>query len=544
MQSRERHIEEPTPAPRRRFTDAAPGPEEKPPVRLLRHDRLQAELEVELFTTDFLAEAIDYQLDVWYHLPPEVGIGPAQNSVSSIYENMRVFSRLKTPPMRVADLVRLDGEGSPLAALSVLADNRRTPFWGRDVRREARLTPRVLRSAAQKHLEAAVAMPADEDAVRLLTDICQAGEAVGSRFRDICVRLGKHPLTANTRGCLEACDEYLSLQLELLATRALVVLKERNIDAPILRVRLTALARREAAWRRDHGLRSQLPETDDAEAQEAFLDQAGLLKRYVERVLLLKASSSRSHDLARNLILGAAAAGAMTWAVGLQIFTFYALGLDLAQGAGTNLVLTFAAVAVGGYILKDRLKAWIADRLSRQLPRFLDDRRTELHWGDAETPIAQVAERLTFEDADELEPEVHSRHAAAMDSPLVGHVQDDVLHYQRRIRVLPRAAVEHFPRFAGIHEDIRINVGRWVSTLASPRRSVAVLDKNDEPTTRKLPNRYAVSVVTRLRTRVDGRPGEECWSVHRLLLTQRGIARIERLDGDDLDRPPAPGGFV
>ena len=105
-------------------------------------------------------------------------------------------------------------------------------------------------------------------------------------------------------------------------------------------------------------------------------------------------------------------------------------------------------------------------------------------------------------------------------------------------------ALSRFPRFAGLHEDIRINIGRWVRTLAAPHRLVAMLGPDGKPAARRLANRYVVPVVTRQRRLVDGKVLEEHWSVHRMLLTQRGLTRVETLTPGLTEGNPVPGAFV
>jgi len=513
-------------------------------VRVSRHDRLQAEIKVEYIPPDVLAEATSWELDLWFHLPSAVGIGAGQTPPETIYQDLRTFSRLKTPTVTLADLADLAGVGSPIATLAVLAEaaDAARPTWQRDVRREARLTPRMLRSAARRCLAETAAEPATAD--RQMDSLLHATSIIGPRFRDLLSRLRQRPLDDPTSLCLEACDEYLSIQLELIATRAVNLLDELGVDAP-RRAAFVALARREAAYRTRRGWRSSLPAEGDTASEEAFLDQVGLLKRYVERVLHLQPVENAAHRRARNSILGLAAALAMTWAVGLQVFAMFAFGLNLTQGAGTSIVAMFSMVAVLGYILKDRLKAWSAETLARQLPRFLDDRGVHLVWGIHAVRLAKASERLTFEAVGDLPPEVRARNIAALRSRLSAEVHDDVLHYRRRMVLHPRVAGSEFPRFIGVDDIIRINVARWVRTLAAPRRSIVVLSDGGQPVIRKLANRYSVPVVARLRMSRDGAEPLDLWSVHRLLLTQRGLERVETLDPPERPMVNAPpGGFL
>lgn len=505
-------------------------------VKVSRHDRLQADLTIACNVREVMQAAVSYELDVWLQLPGDLGIGPRRTPADTLYQDLRVRSRLRTPVVRLEDLNDPRGRNSPLAALSLLCDTPDLgPAWSRDVRREARLVARVLRSAGRRVL--AACHPGSPHLPTLLPILLQALEQTAPRFRELNARLIRGRINADTALCLEATDEYLSLQTELLATRA-VALIDAVAAHTELRAAFVAVARREDQLRHAKGWRSRMPDPRRMDSEEAFLDQASTLKLYVERVLYLRHIPSRVQKVAHNTILGLAAALAMAWAVGLQVFALYSLGLDLSQGAGTSIVVAFSTIAVLGYILKDRIKAWSAEVLARQLPRFLDDRGATLTWGIADTVLGRATERLAYETATELDPEVRRRHLEALGSRLPTEVHDDVLHYRRRLILLPRVAVSVFPSFVGINESIRLNLARWVRTLDDPSRSIVVLDENDIPVTRKMPHRTSMPVITRLRWRSEQGRWQESWAVHRILLTQRGISRVDRLDREEQTEPP------
>ena len=97
----------------------------------------------------------------------------------------------------------------------------------------------------------------------------------------------------------------------------------------------------------------------DPSGRAAFLDQTSLLKKYFGSVLYLDIQRDKRDGWAEHVALALAAALAMIWAIGLQIFTFFALGLDLTQNMGLGFLLIFSMIAVIGYILKDRIKATV-----------------------------------------------------------------------------------------------------------------------------------------------------------------------------------------
>ncbi|MCB9777068.1 MAG: hypothetical protein H6742_00725 [Alphaproteobacteria bacterium] len=497
-------------------------PYSRPHLTVRRHDRLQLELKTRLPADEALHSDTRFVLDAWLLPPASLAIGPAHGAAAELYADLRVFSRMGTPEIPLAHLVDPMGEGSPMASLRVLAGTRPAgpgKRWQRDVRREARLVVRTLRNAGRAVLYDPG--PREDAALdELHTHLREARD----QFRSLHAALDEQRLSSVTKRCLDACDEYLSMQVELMATRAVAQHDEAGGPAEV-RARLVALAREELDRRARLELRSRVPRTDSGPEAEAFLDQAGLLKRHVERVLHLHVVESSRHRQAHNAILGVAAALAMTWAVAVQILTFHALDMDLSHSTSWGFLSAFSGIAVLAYILKDRIKAWSATVLSRELPRFIDDRGHVLTWGGSDTLVGDTRERLTWVELEEMPDSARDRLHRALPDQLVADTRESLLHYRRRTTLHPRSAVTAFPRFTGLTEVMRFNTSRWVRTLASRHRRVVALDEHDQPVERRLPNRYVTPLVVRLRE--EGGEQRTWWAIHRVIMSQRGIERID-----------------
>ena len=131
---------------------------------------------------------------------------------------------------------------------------------------------------------------------------------------------------------------------------------------------LTALAREEQAHRSGKGWRTTL----DADAPgEEYIDQARLIKKYVSSALHLHLRTARGDWLVRQGAFAVAAGIAMAWAVIAQLLMFVALDMQLRAGVSLGFMGSFMALAVGAYVLKDRIKANAAPALSRRLNTYL-----------------------------------------------------------------------------------------------------------------------------------------------------------------------------
>lgn len=500
-----------------------------PTVRVTRHDRLQVEVKVDCPIKVSRTRAAEYRVEVWFLLPKVLGIGPGDSEVATLYEDLRSFTRLKTPAASLDRITSSDLHASPLARLSALArDGARTERWNRAVRQDARLLVRAYRSGTRE-LVAALEEGRGLEAVR--------GLLVRSRrltrdWRALLGALRALPLEGETALGLTVCDEYLSLHVEhalLVALRALLQ-QGAGGDAPAEEARVAhvqearAGIEAERAYRADQGWPTTLGEGSTAADEERYVAQIGRLKKYVSRVLYLRQRPSAARAFALHATLGLAAAIAMLWAIAVQIVLVFKLDFEVQRGASPSVVAMAASGLVLAYILKDRIKATLGIRLQRLLPRWLDDRWTFLVWRRGSKPLARVAERMELLPAERIPHGVERARRSVEGDPLARLYNEDALVYERTVKLYPRRARADFAQFAGLNDILRFHVARWCRTLGGPRRDVLVLGPDGVPAVRRLANRYIVDVL--VRTSLDGTTSD--WSRGTLHLSQRGI---ERYDG-------------
>ncbi len=507
-----------------------------PYVRLLRHDKLQLELKLEHPVRSVIDQQSDASLDVWFYLPPAVGVSEATHPPEDFYADLRTMTRLRTPEVPLDELSQTGGHRSPLSALALLVTRigvrGPTRHQSRAIRQEARLVSACYRSACRRPLQDILIATDSASAIVQLLTLARSSDRIACQYRALRERLSKHKLHREVRRCLGFVDEYLSMQVENTCLKALH-LSESIPPADGLaaaQAELRAVAHNEATHREQQGWRTVLSADSDKDADAAFLDQASLLKKYVSAVLYLDDHQSRANEVAEQIVLGFAAALAMTWTVGLQVFTFFALGLELSAEMGTTLVWTFIAVAVVGYILKDRLKATVGQALARRLPRLLSDRRFVIRYGTGR--IATTSERMRFVSGDTVPEEIQRTRLSTVRNTLVAEATADVLHYSRQIRLHPREATASFPRFDGIKEVLRFNVWRWIRTMAASRKRLLTMTPDGKLIERRAPNLYIVDLLLRLESPgPDGTP-ETTIGNARVYLNRRGIVRVEPVDTD------------
>lgn len=508
------------------MTPASP-PTASTRVEVSRHDRLNLEIKAHHRCPDATVDTSESVLDVYWFIPNAVGVNPASFQAAEYYADLRAHTRLMTPRVSLAELSRTTGVGSPLASLGTLL--ARAPAGGpstkmqRGVRHEARMVVCIFRRAVR--LEAEALLACEDEAVparaQALADDCQR---LLETYRGLVLRFEDWGVEDATRFTLQACDEALSVEVEAMASRIVGAGGARLGSAAGA---LVALAQDERWQRTERGDRSAAsPDSKDPAEQAAFWDQASLLKKFVAQALFLTPRKNGDAKRLEHVAKAVAAALAMVWTVSLQVTSIFLLGLELTSGVDLRAIILFSVVAVLGYILKDRIKDTVGRRLAASIPRLLYDRRLDLFRRDADEPLGQVRERVSFVDPDDLPAAVEACRRRGVRAAVATRVPFDALHYQRRVTALPRSAAQSFARMNGLTDILRLNLLSWTRTLDARRKSIVVLDGDGRPREVQVPNHYFVDLVIQVTDPSGVRV--ESW---RLALTRRGLQRVEAVEG-------------
>ncbi len=508
-------------------TDASPvdigDPHPGVSLEIRQHDRLNLELKIEYPTPDITQAKVETLVDVWFFLPPAIGASAETYDSEDFYGDLRAHTRLKTPYVPLDDLARRDGPLSPLSTLGMLRQHlpAGTPPqpMGEAIRREARLLCCMFRRSVRGttlRLQALAEHERDAEVVRL----AQESRALLAAWRGARGLFADVPLVPRTRAALAICDEALSLDVEALMSRILLDVPGISDDARLVLAKLAVEERKLRVARGDRS--AAMPDDVDPDVRACFWDQASLLKKFVSQSLYLFPQEHRGAKALEHLAKAIAAALAMAWTVALQIATVFLLGLELNSSVDLKVVVLFSLLAVGGYILKDRMKETIGRRLASFIPRLLYDRRLDLYHPESTAPFGQVRERVNISSKEPLPGAVDALRSVSARNRISLWTDTQTLHYERRMSVLPRSGTRSFARLDGLTDILRLNLSTWVRTLDDRKKRVAVVSDDGFVSSVEVPNRYVVDVITR----VTNGTGARCqgW---RLTLTRRGIERVE-----------------
>jgi hypothetical protein len=268
---------------------------------------------------------------------------------------------------------------------------------------------------------------------------------------------------------------------------------------------------------------------------EFYSYRIGLLKKEVQRALYLDTRNAARDPLVVNTAAMVAAGLAATWATLAQ--------LPLWRGGwGTSDGVYFLLLAVGAYILKDRIKEWVRHGLSRRLLRWDHDRKIV---GDALARVGlgrfggRARERMDWCDEDNDVPEpvmkLRRKHRTVRG---VEPELERVMHYTRSIE-LSQDPAEPVPPGVGVQEIFRFSLNDVLRRLDDPLDQVSFYDTEQARfRTQELPKVYHLNVVV---VATEGIAGDQHLTRWRVVVNRKGILRVDEVATSRGRRDIAPG---
>lgn len=480
-----------------------------------------------------------YGLDAYFFFPPSFGVTEETWPRDDFYRDAEVYMRLHAPHIRLAQLADLESPQNPGALLrqqlprllgtqapSAASIGALAQLYGAELADAATGAVRGLRARVQalgarppvSRLETALLDELTRDVAQTCSDVLRA---LGSLRR----------LRAKVAAYRTLSPQALLLGLSFAEEYACAIVDEQFAElatlidqAPGLRDgRGTATRLRTGLGRTiDLVNRRRLSQgfaTPWDEVPEYFAYRLGLLRDELERALYVDTRALARDPFFRNSAAMVAAGLAATWAALAQV--------PLLSGtlSGENRLFVIG-LAVGAYILKDRIKEWSRGILASRFLRWDHDRRVV---GDALARVGfgsfsgRARERVRYV-ADTAVPKAITalrqkhRTVAGLTSE-----REHVLLYQRRLSYESGAAP--VPEGFGVQEVLRISLEEVLRRLGDPIDPVSFYDfRAGKFKTAEVPKVYHLNLV--LAT-TDVLHGEQVRVRTRVVLNQQGVVRID-----------------
>jgi hypothetical protein len=497
--------------------------------RLEQHDSNQLELKL-AYEIDPQLKRQRYGVEAFIFLPRTLGITSSSYSSSRFYEDTIAFARLKTPRVALHALAQpgpadrwfneiahpieriLAGERlDPLPLvhrLKLLACIFRSAL--RDEFAEVKRRFRGVEKLTNGTLDARVA-----ELATMLMRLREEVDIVWRRVREVS-GLSEHPhVDDQIEEVSHAVDEFTAINVEELATRVVEILDgtakfDRSDVLGPVRHAFAEQAVSAYRFRRGRGYPSFVLPDDD---NESLPHRRHVLKRIMSSVLYLDIRRAESGVVVTN-VTGMVAAGlAMLFAVVVAVFM---------QPLMASFSVTFIALAVLSYILKDRIKEWGKQRLGSFFSRWLPDKRLEVRDQTTGEVLGECRESVSIQDATKVEALVRElRHIDHQGRAAT------VIRYHKQVTLSSDALQQRIAGVDGLNDIIRFNLSHLRDRMDEPYEMHTIVDPDTlELHHVKCARVYHVNLVMRF-TKGHGKEAKVETERVRVVLDQRGIKRIE-----------------
>jgi hypothetical protein len=487
------------------------------------HDRTHVE-----FAIDYALAEKRHVWEAYFFVPESLRIHEATYSKKAIYDDLQSYVRRAVPDVPFHLLASTE-RGAHLRGLNeVLAAAQERDARAADqirAMRALRFFACLVRAsglAAAREVSARIAArPVDAAEVkRVVGSFLVSCGAVTTELRAILedVRARAAVLSRELRRVVDLADEEISLALETLCADIAVRLEEdAEIDAalPDLAEHVAACAVFEARYRARRGWDSVGTARSTKREIEHLEYRRHLLKRFTSSVLWL--SLEVREGVARWVtysIYSLAAALAM----------MFALGAGLRASRFSDDFFRYAVIVVLAYAVKDRLKAFLQERLSSFVSRRHADRRWAIRDRAGNRDVGRVRERAAFVPFGKLPPEVLEVRDTSREPALDGHHRTErVIWHRKDVELRAERGGRAFDA-PMLTEIFRLSIAHWLSHTDDPRRRIVFADPEDASVCSAMaPRVYNVNVVYRMTS--GDAPAR--WHRIRLVVSRKGILRIE-----------------
>jgi hypothetical protein len=460
-----------------------------------------------------------HALDLFLFLPYPLGVDPGTYPAEQFYNDLRTYTRFKTPDIALRALLDAGEAASPLTRVSeMLRAGREQGRW--DERRlvyELKVLANVIRAQVRDSTRAVRRNIRRGEWGRVrarVGKLCAGLNAVLERLAALTAEMESAGVPAEVKRTARLAKEYVLVQSEGMLLRLLersgqaeAAIPDAAEAAKTLRETVRGLPPREGPNVADAG---------DSRGNEYFLHRESLLKKFCAEVLFLSVEQRSGAKPAQHILFGIAAALAMGIAIGAAAL----VGKRFPQGS-----VPFATAVIVAYVLKDRIKELIREYGSRLLPRWVSDRKGRLVDPQMGDHIGETSESMRWRTLKDVPAEVmEARHAARPQEDRVYTPPEDVIHYSKEVELDHGAIYRRHQRAAAIDDIIRLQVGRWLTHMDDPRKRLLRLGDSGKVEALQAPRVYHVNMVARFGALDSGKP--QLRRV-RLVLSKNGIERVE-----------------
>ncbi len=435
--------------------------------RIKLHDRHRFEIKLDIDLDASLKSS--YEVETYFFVPRALNIGPHNYGKEKFYNSSQRYIRFRTPKISLGKLCDPTLRTSPLNRikedLGKVMSGSGDQALSDKICNEFRMLGCIIRGEIRDYVKIFVAglatygsaVPAAqrklfvaEGLETFLGDL----KTLEASLASVKASLSDPAVPVKVRETAAFFDEYMSLILEEYLTTLVEALRKdpevrkrfEDVEKGVLAI-VTVQNRYRQAMKYPSVL---VP----GSSNETIIYRRGVLKKFISSVLYLKAEFSEWEGLTQ-VFFGLAAGAAMFFAV---LVTFI-VGRRYAVNS-----MPFLLAVVISYIFKDRIKDWLKLLFSKNLTRWISDRKIDIldSAGSGER-IGLLKEGVTFISDRNIPPDIaRLRRIDNITSVDEEGKPERVFKYKKEITLYPEVIMKSHERLRDLNDIMRFNIRELV----------------------------------------------------------------------------------
>lgn len=486
------------------------------------HGQLQLELHAR-YPLKPGEKKVHYFLDMYIFTPSQLDINEKHYGVAQFLRDLQCYTRYTHPSLPLRRLLDPDCPISPLTKIRKTLDGATTHhdidpdkmlYELRTLVNIYRCELREVRNIITRRIEEGVQ---DSELRQKIEEMLRDESELIAQLRNMRSSFLDPRIPEMLREGLRNADEAISIntEKELFALYHLIEARPGLKD-------LTQIILARLQEERNHRMQAgydTIISADTPAENDKFNYFDSMLKRWSQSTMYMDVTPSKIGARVGHIVAGFAAGLAMTFAVVATV---------LAQNNFKQNSLPWALLIIFAYIVKDRMKELTRNVFIAKIPGLISDVSTKLVDPATKREVGTTRSWVRFcgpKDIDENILRFRDAHSLPFRKLLP---PEDIIHYQKRIKLQSDKFLSAHSRIDSITEILRLNLRKWLSEMDDPINVLEYMDKNGKPAKIDSNRGYHVNIVLHLSSNQKGM--NDILKRYRFVLNRTGIIRVEEIE--------------
>ena len=461
-------------------------------------------------------------MDFYFFFPSQLNITKKRIGIKRFIENIRIYTRFSTPGLSLKMLIDKKNDLSPLTRIREFLD---MPEINQPRKKDVLLYElQVLTNVYRAEIDNTIELIINEINKHNRESLCSSRIEVFLKeidnflkeFRKLHSLFINPRVTDAQRTALTWADESISIISERALNRLFT--DTQKLESPdALLAAYEEIAKKESRYRKSMNYQYYHKE-DDSRSGERMAYRENILKKWSQSAMYMNNEDSRTPYRMGEIIAGIAAGVAMIFAVTVTIFA----GKFFIPNSTPWVMLIVLA-----YIFKDRIKEFLRGKLKTLFPRLTSDQQSILHDMTMDCKVGISRGYVNFHKAGKAPDHIHKTRYRNPNPFRSFLPEQDLIHYQRTIKLDSRKLTKNHSRLNSVTEIIRIHIVDWLREMDDPKDIFYRLDGMKKL---KIKGNRVYKVHLLMSLKKEDQQDEEEINHYCIVLNKIGIIRIDNMD--------------